>query len=134
MSPVAASRACRRFRRLAAGGSTLVLEPTESGHVERCAACKAWLERLSAVHRELGNPVGAAVPSADFALRVRSQLPASPLAPIGETARRWMPLAAATLVLLAWANWASIPSATPNDPLDDLLVWSLELVDPQGGR
>ena len=123
-------RSCRAFRSASSTAGAGTADHSAHPHLDDCAACAAWQRRWMAARDELSRPLSSTVPDSGFAQRVRAQLPSSAIEPIGETSRRWIPLAAAVLLALAWANWTT--TTTPEsvaDPLDDLLLWSLETAE-----
>jgi hypothetical protein len=97
-------------------------------HLETCAVCARFAERLAIAHGLFENHHARVSPDADFAARVVSERP-QPSPVLGWAAMRLLPAAAALLLVLS--VWAWLGTVTPGElvassPTDDPVSWVLE--------
>jgi predicted anti-sigma-YlaC factor YlaD len=102
--------------------------PEIDEHLEECAACTRFAERLSIARQALEEHRAHVMPDDAFAARVVAELP-QPSPVLGWAAVRLLPAAAALLLVLS--AWAWFGTGTPSEmvataPTDDLVSWVLE--------
>jgi hypothetical protein len=115
---------------------TLIVESARRGveiaeHLEGCAACSRFAERLAMAHETLETHHAGVRPDPAFAARVVANLP-EPSPVLGWAALRLLP--AATALLLVLSAWVWFGTDTPSEmvaaaPTDDLVSWVLEDVE-----
>lgn len=118
---------CGRLKDLCSADRTAVRDPRVVAHVEGCAGCRAFLERLALAREVLATPLCEALPDAGFAGRVAARLP-RPVDLMGWAALRLLPAALALLLALAAYGQGHPPSAADLWLLEpssgQLLTWS----------
>ncbi|MCP3982500.1 MAG: hypothetical protein GY716_24630 [bacterium] len=101
-------------------------------HLEGCAACARFAERLGGAQSWLREHHARVEPDASFAGRVVTRLPDASTDALGWAAMRLLPATLALLVALAFLALQSVPSsttttvATTEDAADELLTWILD--------
>lgn len=110
-------------------------EPASTRHLEECATCRTYAERLSTARQLLREHHGNVEPDADFSHRVMTRLPHGPTEVLGWAAVRMLPATVALALVLAWFAFQSTPQTTTTEtvavaPTEDLLAW---VIDPTGG-
>jgi predicted anti-sigma-YlaC factor YlaD len=122
---------CRRLRDHYASGEPAAdprLAADLESHLQSCAGCGAFVERLAVARRILAEPRSVVLPDSGFPARVAARLP-QPVEVLGWAALRLLPAAAVLLVALAtYGQWRPpavsdlwLLQPTPGQ----LLAWSL---------
>ena len=111
-------------------------EPSTVRHIEECAACRTYVDRLSTARQLMREHHGNAEPDAGFSGRVMARLPKGPTEVLGWAAVRLLPATVALALVLAWFNFQVTPQPTTTEtatvaPTEDLLAW---VIDPTGGE
>ncbi len=136
----AESRTCRRVRErlCVGGGETGQGMAAARRHLESCAACAEFAQRLDLARQALGLPLSppwAAQPDPGFSARVVALIE-RPAELLGWAAFRAMPAALGLALALAWLGFTSqqpavpTPSSTPtlleepSPSTDQLIAWS----------
>ena len=105
------------------------LSADDSDHLERCADCRCFANRLDAARRALEAHHGNVEPDAAFAARVAARLPQGPAELLGWAAARLIPVTLALVLVLAWFAYRGAPVETVAEesvPTDDLVSWVLD--------
>lgn len=117
-----------RDRLMDADGAPLTANDTD--HLERCADCRRFAERLNAARQALKAHHGNVEPDSAFAARVAARLPQGPAELLGWAAARLIPATLALVLVLAWFAYRGAPVETVAEesvPTDDLVSWVLDL-------
>ena len=110
-------------------------EPVAAGHLEECAACRGYAERLTLARQALRDHHGNVEPDAGFSARVLARIPDGPTQVLGWAAVRLLPATLALALVLAWFAFQEVPQTTTTTtaeapaPTEDLLSW---VIDPTG--
>ena len=104
----------------------------DTDHLEGCADCRRFVERLTAARHALKSHHGNVEPDAAFAARVAARLPQGPAELLGWAAARLIPATLVLVLVLGWFAYRGAPVETVAEqsaPTDDLVSWVL---DPSG--
>ena len=109
-------------------------DPSHERHLEQCAACRTYAERLGTARQLLRAHHANLEPDASFNSRVIARLPNSPTEALGWAAVRFLPATLALALVLVWFTLQATPQPTEAAdvtlaPTEDLLSW---VIDPGG--
>jgi len=98
-------------------------------HLEDCADCRRFADRLRTARELLENHHGNVEPDAAFAARVVTRLPQGSAELLGRAAARLIPATLALVLVLAWFAYRADPVQTVAEesvPTEDLVSWVLD--------
>jgi len=121
---------CRDVRDRLTGPADARRDPALVRHLDDCATCRSYADRLETARQLLREHHGNVEPDSAFAGRVVARLPQGPTEVLGWAALRLLPATVVLALVLAWFAFQSsspLPSVEPSAPTDDLLSW---VIDP----
>jgi hypothetical protein len=120
---------CNRLRNLLVSPERPQLPEEGRQHLEECASCGRFSERLRIARRALAEHRVDVEPDAAFASRVAARLPQGPAEILGWAAARLIPATLALALVLGWLALRAEPAqvvAEETAPTDDLVSWVLD--------
>ena len=120
---------CKKLRSLLVSPEGPSLSAGARRHLEDCASCGRFADRLRIARQVLEEHHVNVEPDAAFAARVAARLPQGPAEILGWAAARLIPATLALALVLGWFALRAEPTpavAEETVPTDDLVSWVLD--------